>query len=177
MAGALAEPHPSRGPRENGRRERQALRGGPRYDVEYRVVRPDGAVRVVHSQGDVTRDESGRPVRQFGVLQDITELRQTERRLCARASSATALLFEKANDAIFLVNERDEILDVNERACTLLGYSREELLNDESARHASTGSPWAGGAGDSRAVREARERHVSKRLPSTAAVRVDSWSK
>jgi len=57
-----------------------ALAGGPRYDVEYRVVRPDGTVRVVHSQGDVIRDESGR-VRQFGVLQDITELRLTERRL------------------------------------------------------------------------------------------------
>ena len=54
--------------------EAAAMHGGPRYDVEYRVVRPDGAVRVVHSQGDVVRDESGRPVRQFGVLQDITEL-------------------------------------------------------------------------------------------------------
>ena len=31
-----------------------ALGGGPRYDVEYRVVRPDGAVRIVHSRGDVT---------------------------------------------------------------------------------------------------------------------------
>ena len=30
-----------------------AMRGGPRYDVEYRVIRPDGTVRVVHSQGDV----------------------------------------------------------------------------------------------------------------------------
>ena len=58
-----------------------ALAGGARYDVEYRVVRPDGAVRMVHSQGDVTRDESGRVVRQFGVMQDITELRLTERRL------------------------------------------------------------------------------------------------
>ena len=63
-----------------------ALAGGARYDVEYRVVRPDGAVRVVHSQGDVTRDESGRPVRQFGVMQDITELRQAENEL--RASQA-----------------------------------------------------------------------------------------
>ena len=63
-----------------------ALAGGARYDVEYRVVRPDGAVRVVHSQGDVTRDESGRPVRQFGVMQDITELRQAEDEL--RASQA-----------------------------------------------------------------------------------------
>ena len=37
-------------------------------------------------------------------------------------------LFEHANDALFLENERDEILDVNSRACELLGYSREELL-------------------------------------------------
>ena len=60
--------------------------GAPRYDVEYRVVRRDGTERIVHSQGDVTWDESGRPLRQFGVLQDITELRQAEKEL--RASEA-----------------------------------------------------------------------------------------
>jgi len=62
----------------------KALRGEARYDVEYRVVRPDGTVRMVHSQGDVTRDQSGRAVRQFGVLQDITELRRAEAELRAR---------------------------------------------------------------------------------------------
>jgi PAS domain S-box-containing protein len=60
--------------------------GGPRYDVEYRVVRPDGILRVVHSEGDVTWDDSGRALRKFGVLQDITELKQTEQEL--RASEA-----------------------------------------------------------------------------------------
>jgi PAS domain S-box-containing protein len=59
------------------------VRHGPRYDVEYRVVRPDGAERIIHSQGDVTWDEAGRPLRQFGVLQDITELRQAEKELRA----------------------------------------------------------------------------------------------
>ncbi len=37
-------------------------------------------------------------------------------------------LFERANDPVFLENERDEIIEVNQRACALLGYSREELL-------------------------------------------------
>jgi PAS domain S-box-containing protein len=60
--------------------------GGPRYDVEYRVVRPDGTLRVVHSQGDVTWDDSGRALRKFGVLQDLTELKETEQEL--RASEA-----------------------------------------------------------------------------------------
>ena len=59
----------------------EALRGGPQYDVEYRVVRPDGAVRIVHSQGDVTRDESGRPRRMFGTVQDITERKRAEENL------------------------------------------------------------------------------------------------
>jgi PAS domain S-box-containing protein len=65
----------------------EALHVGRRYDVEYRVVRPSGEVRIVHSQADVTRDESGRPLRMFGIVQDITErkraeedLRESERR-------------------------------------------------------------------------------------------------
>ena len=104
-----------------------ALRGGPRYDVEYRVVRPDGTVRVVHSQGDVTRDESGRPVRQFGVMQDITELRRTEGEL--RASEARFRTFvDHARDAFFLLDEKLTIVDVNRQACESLGWSREELI-------------------------------------------------
>src|ERR1700748_1017848 len=65
----------------------EALRGGRRYHEKCRVVRTDGEVRIVHSQGDVMWDESGRPRRMFGIVQDITErkraeedLRESERR-------------------------------------------------------------------------------------------------
>ena len=50
-----------------------ALRGGPRYEVEYRVVWPSGEVRFVYSQGDVILDEAGQPRRMFGTVQDVTE--------------------------------------------------------------------------------------------------------
>ena len=62
----------------------EALRGGPRYDVEYRVVRPNGEVRLVRSQGDAMWDESGRPRRMFGTVQDITKRQQAEQRLMAQ---------------------------------------------------------------------------------------------
>ena len=44
----------------------QAIAGGPRYDVDYRVLLPDGVVRYVHSEADVTWDADGRPLRMFG---------------------------------------------------------------------------------------------------------------
>jgi len=50
-----------------------ALRGGPRYEVEYRVVWPSGEVRFVYSQGDVILDEADQPRRMFGTVQDVTE--------------------------------------------------------------------------------------------------------
>ncbi|MBI5250172.1 MAG: PAS domain S-box protein, partial [Desulfomonile tiedjei] len=55
-----------------------AMRGGPVYDIEYRVVWPNGDVRAVHSHGEVTRDESGRPRRVLGTMQDVTERKQQE---------------------------------------------------------------------------------------------------
>jgi DNA-binding NarL/FixJ family response regulator len=50
-----------------------AVTTGRHYDVEFRIVRPDGEVRFVHSEGDAIRDDVGQPIRTFGVLQDITE--------------------------------------------------------------------------------------------------------
>ena len=68
----------------------RALRGEP-YDVEYRVVRPDGEVRLVHSQGEAIRDESGRPRRAFGTVQDVTELKRAEEKLKATSEQLRAL--------------------------------------------------------------------------------------
>lgn len=39
-------------------------------------------------------------------------------------------IFHHSNDAIFVIDpERDEIVDVNPKSCSLLGYSRDELLS------------------------------------------------
>src|SRR5262249_13295589 len=73
----------------------EALQGGRRYDVEYRVVRPNSEVRIVHSQGEVLRDKSGRPRRMFGTVQDITERKRAEQRLLAH-HTVTQIVAEAA---------------------------------------------------------------------------------
>jgi len=46
--------------------------------VEYRVLRPNGEQRIVHSQGDLMKDAAGGPRRIFGTVQDITERKRAE---------------------------------------------------------------------------------------------------
>jgi PAS domain S-box-containing protein len=59
----------------------EALSGGARYNAECRVFRPTGEVRIVHSQGDVKRDASGRPYQMFGTVQDITHRKRAQEAL------------------------------------------------------------------------------------------------
>ncbi|MFT3927676.1 MAG: PAS domain-containing protein [Myxococcales bacterium] len=49
-----------------------------RYDVEYRVVRPDGQVRWVHDRAFPVRDSQGRAIRIVGVVEDITNAKSLE---------------------------------------------------------------------------------------------------
>ena len=51
--------------------------------IEYRAVRPDGAVREIRARGRVEAGDDGRPARWIGVAHDITEQRLAERELHA----------------------------------------------------------------------------------------------
>jgi transcriptional regulator with GAF, ATPase, and Fis domain len=55
-----------------------ALQGSRLYDVEYRIIRSDGNIRFVHVRDEIVYDESSRPIRMFGAVQDITERKQAE---------------------------------------------------------------------------------------------------
>ncbi|NLF30279.1 MAG: response regulator [Planctomycetes bacterium] len=51
-------------------------RGG--YDLEFRIVRPDGSLRWIHEKAVAVRDSDGRPVGACGISRDITERRESE---------------------------------------------------------------------------------------------------
>ena len=73
----LKEAHPE--DRETLRRTAEAsLEGNGQYALEYRIVRPDGAVRWVEARGQVLRDQSGQAHRMVGVCTDVTERRNRE---------------------------------------------------------------------------------------------------
>ena len=54
----------------------KALVGMQPYDIEHRILWPDGSVRVVHGKAEVTFDEADRPISIWGTVQDITDRRE-----------------------------------------------------------------------------------------------------
>jgi PAS domain S-box-containing protein len=90
----------------------EAVTEGADYVLDYRIVRPNGVVRWVSARGQAFHDETGRAVRMAGVCSDVTERKETERRLAvqyavsrvlAEASSvedATPKLIEAVADAL-----------------------------------------------------------------------------
>ncbi len=92
----------------------------PAIDVEYRLVRPDGEVRIVHEVGESVLGENGEIISQFGTFQDVTDQRAADERF--RRYFDLPLV----GSAIYTPEKR--WLQVNDKLCALFGYSREELL-------------------------------------------------
>jgi PAS domain S-box-containing protein len=51
---------------------------GATFDIQYRVLRPDGQRRWMHSLGQIYYDAEGKAQHMLGVVQDITERKQAE---------------------------------------------------------------------------------------------------
>jgi PAS domain S-box-containing protein len=98
------------------------------FEVEYRVVRPDGAIRWVLSRGKVVEGDGGRPVRMLGVSADITESKLAEAALRS-SEERFAKAFRASPDAILIARQPEgRIVEINERWQTMFGFTRAEAI-------------------------------------------------
>ncbi len=58
-----------------------AIRQVQPFAFDYRIIRPDHSVRIVHACGQLKADSTGRAVRALGTAQDVTERKQLEARV------------------------------------------------------------------------------------------------
>lgn len=107
----------------------ETIGGGARYDIEYRIVRPNGEIRFIHSQGDVVKDASGKPYHMFGTVQDITEQKHAEQAL-REAEHKYREIFENSIEGIFQSTVDGTFLSANPALARIFGYeSPEDLIS------------------------------------------------
>ena len=88
---------------------------GRGYSIDHRVVLPDGSERVVHEEGTVNFDDSGKAICMLGTVQDITERKLAEERILYLDRLLKAI--RSINRLITRTNNTDSLLRV---ACDIL---------------------------------------------------------
>jgi PAS domain S-box-containing protein len=93
---------------------------GEPYQMIERIVRPDGSVRYLSSNGQVLMSEDGTPERMRGTCIDVTDQVLAEQ-VVEESAARFRDLVEASPDAILVLDAGGRVLEANHHASSLLG--------------------------------------------------------
>ena len=100
------------------------------YTDEYRFMHPDGSERWINGTGRFYYDETGKPVRMTGVVQDITERKQAHETLCEREEQFAKAFRTSPHPIGITEAATGRCLEVNDACLQLFGFRREEVIGN-----------------------------------------------
>lgn len=103
------------------------IMSGLRDRIKYQIIRHDGAIRYLDLSGEVHYDQAQQPKKIFGAIMDITEQINLEKKL-NREQGIFQHIFNKAHNALLLLDSQQKIMMVNPKFSSLLGYHHEDIV-------------------------------------------------
>ncbi len=110
-----------------------ALRGEKEWDIEFRILHPNGTLKYIKANGIVIRDSEGTPIRMLGISRDISERKQAEEALKNSLSLLSASL-ESTADGILIVNKQGKIARWNQKFAEMWMIPENVLLSHEDEK-------------------------------------------
>ncbi|HCX64454.1 MAG TPA: hypothetical protein DHN33_04500, partial [Eubacteriaceae bacterium] len=104
------------------------------FEMEFRIVRSDGAVRNVHQRIEVIFNEKEEPVRAYGIIQDITEKKKLEEEIrqkqkeVQKVQKRFQVLIGKSNDVFEIIDREGIVRYVSEAVEKITGFKPEERI-------------------------------------------------
>jgi len=106
-----------------------ALNGEKEFNIEFRVLWPDGSTHYIRALAIVQRDSEGKPLRMIGTNWDITEQKTAEEELQRKTALLEAQL-TSSFDGILVIDEHQKRVISNQRIFELFNVPR-HIINDE----------------------------------------------
>jgi len=97
--------------------------GQPNKGYPHRIINKNGRILFAESSIDIRMNRQGEIIGFKSVSRDVTERKKTEVAFQQRAA-----LLDAAYDSLIAYDKEGEIIYANEAACSLRGYTREEML-------------------------------------------------
>ncbi|MBA7470037.1 Adaptive-response sensory-kinase SasA [subsurface metagenome] len=101
---------------------------GRDYDIEHRIIWPDGTVRWVLETGNVVRDKNNKAIRMLGIVKDITERKHAEEVLKRDKETFERLVSERTHELFKTQAELDRAKRLSDLG-TLAAIVAHELRN------------------------------------------------
>jgi PAS domain S-box-containing protein len=105
----------------------RAMKTGEPYQLELKLIRPDGTTRWVNAFGGAAYDNHGRIQGLYGTTQDITDRKQMEKKLHENEAKYRDLV-ENINDIIFSLNKEGRFTYISPVIERVLSYSPVALV-------------------------------------------------
>ncbi len=105
-----------------------SLRDGRPLNVEFRVVRPDGTVRWLHTQGDVFGDAAAGRRHMAGACVDVTERRAAEDAVRAGEERLRLILASATDYAIFTLDADRTVTSWSPGAAATFGFAERDIV-------------------------------------------------
>lgn len=97
------------------------------FEIEYRIVRPDGSIRWIGSKGFPVHDDAGGIIRITGIAADITEKKGAADEL-RRSENLQRTILEASLDCVIAMDLEGKIVEFNPAAEATFGLTREQTL-------------------------------------------------
>ena len=99
-------------------------------ELEFRVILPDGSIRMLRGRGEMILSGTGRPIRLVGTVQDITEQKQAEEKIL-QSKQDWEDTFNTITDMVTIHDKNFNVIRANKAAEQLLNLP---LLGDSSRK-------------------------------------------
>lgn len=143
----------------------RALTETQHFEIEYRILHPDGSIRFLRERTHLVFDSNGTPIRRNSIASDITQVgvRQRTKQALRRIQERFDTLATVVPIGIFRTDAQGNCLYANQRWCEISGLSMDK----------AQGTGWVGGLhpDDRELVRDLWTQAMASNIPFQAEYR------